>query len=155
HAAVLPEGAGDVPLPPAARRPARRRRSRGQPALAAAVCALRGEQHIHLGLPDDARRSAERRPPDDSRHGIRDRRRECRASAGEERRDPRARRSRASWSAEPERARRNIMVRINKVYTRTGDDGTTGLVGGARAGKDSPRIEAYGTVDELNAAVGL
>src|SRR5262244_4039639 len=47
------------------------------------------------------------------------------------------------------------MVRINKVYTRTGDDGTTGLVGGARAPKDSLRIEAYGTVDELNAAIGL
>jgi len=47
------------------------------------------------------------------------------------------------------------MVRINRVYTRTGDDGTTGLVGGARAAKDSGRIEAYGTVDELNAAVGL
>jgi cob(I)alamin adenosyltransferase len=47
------------------------------------------------------------------------------------------------------------VVRINKVYTRTGDDGTTGLVGGARAPKDSARIEAYGTVDELNAAVGL
>jgi cob(I)alamin adenosyltransferase len=47
------------------------------------------------------------------------------------------------------------MVRINKVYTRTGDDGTTALVGGDRVGKDSARIEAYGTVDELNAAVGL
>jgi cob(I)alamin adenosyltransferase len=47
------------------------------------------------------------------------------------------------------------MVRINKVYTKTGDDGTTGLVGGARAPKDSERIEAYGTVDELNAALGL
>jgi cob(I)alamin adenosyltransferase len=47
------------------------------------------------------------------------------------------------------------MVRINKVYTRTGDDGSTALVGGARAPKDSLRIEAYGTVDELNAAIGL
>ncbi|HKA89158.1 MAG TPA: cob(I)yrinic acid a,c-diamide adenosyltransferase [Haliangiales bacterium] len=47
------------------------------------------------------------------------------------------------------------MVRINRVYTKTGDDGTTGLVGGQRAGKDAPRIEAYGTVDELNAAIGL
>ena len=42
-----------------------------------------------------------------------------------------------------------------KIYTRTGDDGTTGLFGGARAGKDAPRIAAYGTVDELNAAIGL
>jgi len=47
------------------------------------------------------------------------------------------------------------MVRINRVYTKTGDDGTTGLVGGARVGKDSARIEAYGTVDELNAQLGV
>jgi cob(I)alamin adenosyltransferase len=47
------------------------------------------------------------------------------------------------------------MVRINQVYTRTGDDGTTGLIGGDRVGKDSARIESYGTVDELNATVGL
>jgi cob(I)alamin adenosyltransferase len=46
------------------------------------------------------------------------------------------------------------MPRITKVYTRTGDDGTTGLGGGGRVPKDSPRIEAYGTVDELNSAVG-
>lgn len=42
-----------------------------------------------------------------------------------------------------------------KLYTRTGDDGTTGLFGGTRVGKDHPRIEAYGTVDELNACLGL
>jgi cob(I)alamin adenosyltransferase len=47
------------------------------------------------------------------------------------------------------------MPRITKVYTRTGDDGTTGLGGGQRVPKDSPRIDAYGTVDELNSAVGL
>jgi len=47
------------------------------------------------------------------------------------------------------------MVRINRVYTKTGDDGTTALVGGARVGKDSARIEAYGTVDELNATIGV
>ena len=46
------------------------------------------------------------------------------------------------------------MPRITKVYTRTGDDGTTGLGGGQRVSKDSPRIEAYGTVDELNSALG-
>ncbi len=46
------------------------------------------------------------------------------------------------------------MPRITKVYTRTGDDGTTGLGGGQRVPKDSPRIEAYGTVDELNSAIG-
>lgn len=43
---------------------------------------------------------------------------------------------------------------INRVYTRQGDKGETGLVGGQRVPKDSPRIEAYGTVDELNAFIG-
>ena len=47
------------------------------------------------------------------------------------------------------------MVRINRVYTRTGDDGTTALAGGRRVPKDSLRIEAYGTVDELNSAIGI
>ena len=47
------------------------------------------------------------------------------------------------------------MPRITKVYTRTGDDGTTGLGAGGRVSKDSPRIEAYGTVDELNSQIGL
>jgi cob(I)alamin adenosyltransferase len=42
-----------------------------------------------------------------------------------------------------------------KLYTRTGDDGTTGLFSGARVSKDHPRIEAYGTVDELNAVLGM
>lgn len=42
-----------------------------------------------------------------------------------------------------------------KIYTKTGDDGTTGLFGGPRLRKDAPRIEAYGTVDELNAVLGL
>lgn len=42
-----------------------------------------------------------------------------------------------------------------KIYTKTGDDGTTGLFGGERVRKDSTRIEAYGTVDELNSAVGM
>lgn len=42
-----------------------------------------------------------------------------------------------------------------KLYTKTGDDGTTGLFGGQRVSKDHPRVEAYGTVDELNAAIGL
>ncbi len=46
------------------------------------------------------------------------------------------------------------MVRINRVYTRAGDDGTTALVGGQRVPKDSLRIEAYGTVDELNSVIG-
>lgn len=47
------------------------------------------------------------------------------------------------------------MPRITKVYTRTGDDGTTGLGGGQRVPKDSLRIEAYGTVDELNSVLGV
>lgn len=47
------------------------------------------------------------------------------------------------------------MVKLNKIYTRTGDDGTTGLVGGVRVRKDDPRVEAYGTVDEANAAIGV
>ena len=40
--------------------------------------------------------------------------------------------------------------RLSKIYTRTGDDGTTGLGDGSRVPKDSARVEAYGTVDELN-----
>jgi cob(I)alamin adenosyltransferase len=42
-----------------------------------------------------------------------------------------------------------------KIYTRTGDAGDTGLFGGGRVGKDHPRVEAYGDVDELNAVLGL
>lgn len=42
-----------------------------------------------------------------------------------------------------------------KIYTKTGDDGTTGLFGAPRVGKDDPRIEAYGAVDELNATLGV
>ncbi len=44
--------------------------------------------------------------------------------------------------------------RLSKIYTRTGDDGTTGLGDGSRVGKDSLRVEAYGTVDEANSAIG-
>lgn len=47
------------------------------------------------------------------------------------------------------------MPRITKVYTRTGDEGTTGLGGGQRVPKDSVRVEAYGTVDELNSQIGV
>jgi len=46
-------------------------------------------------------------------------------------------------------------IRLTRIYTRTGDKGDTGLVGGRRVAKDSPRIEAYGTVDELNSIIGL
>jgi cob(I)alamin adenosyltransferase len=45
--------------------------------------------------------------------------------------------------------------RLSKIYTRTGDDGSTGLGDGARVPKDSKRVEAYGTVDELNSSIGL
>lgn len=47
------------------------------------------------------------------------------------------------------------MVKLNKIYTRAGDDGLTGLVGGARVKKHDLRVEAYGTVDEANAAIGV
>ena len=45
--------------------------------------------------------------------------------------------------------------RLSKIYTRTGDDGTTGLGDGTRVDKDSTRVEAYGTVDEANSAIGM
>jgi len=48
-----------------------------------------------------------------------------------------------------------MAIRLNKIYTRGGDKGLTSLVGGARVPKDSYRLEAYGTVDELNTIVGL
>lgn len=45
--------------------------------------------------------------------------------------------------------------RLSKIYTRTGDDGTTGLGDGSRVPKDDPRVEAYGCVDECNSAIGM
>jgi cob(I)alamin adenosyltransferase len=45
--------------------------------------------------------------------------------------------------------------RLSRIYTRTGDDGTTGLGDGARVRKDHARVEAYGTVDEANSAIGM
>ena len=47
------------------------------------------------------------------------------------------------------------MPKLTRIYTRTGDDGTTGLVGGQRIKKNALRIDAYGTVDELSSAIGL
>jgi len=44
---------------------------------------------------------------------------------------------------------------VTKIYTRTGDDGTTGLPGGTRVSKDSPRVKVYGSLDELNALFGV
>ncbi len=47
------------------------------------------------------------------------------------------------------------MARLTNIVTRTGDDGTTGLAGGGRVSKDSARVWAYGTVDELNSVIGV
>ncbi|NTF43471.1 cob(I)yrinic acid a,c-diamide adenosyltransferase [Rhizobium rhizogenes] len=47
------------------------------------------------------------------------------------------------------------MVKLNKIYTKTGDDGTTGLVSGPRRLKHDLRVESYGTVDETNSAIGV
>jgi cob(I)alamin adenosyltransferase len=47
------------------------------------------------------------------------------------------------------------MVKLNKIYTRTGDDGTTGLAAGPRRKKSDLRVEAYGAVDETNATIGI
>lgn len=47
------------------------------------------------------------------------------------------------------------MVKLNKIYTRTGDQGNTGLAGGTRVSKSHLRIEAFGTIDEANAAIGM
>ncbi|MDQ2857147.1 MAG: cob(I)yrinic acid a,c-diamide adenosyltransferase [Candidatus Eremiobacteraeota bacterium] len=47
------------------------------------------------------------------------------------------------------------MPKLTRIYTRTGDDGTTGLVGGQRVPKNALRIDTYGTVDELSSAIGL
>ena len=47
------------------------------------------------------------------------------------------------------------MVKLNRIYTRTGDDGTTGLGDGTRVPKDDVRVEAYGTLDELNSLLGV
>ncbi len=47
------------------------------------------------------------------------------------------------------------MVKLNKIYTRTGDDGTTALVSGQRRAKHDTRVEAYGTIDETNSAIGV
>ncbi len=47
------------------------------------------------------------------------------------------------------------MVKLNRIYTRTGDDGSTGLADGSRCPKTEPRVAAYGTTDEANCALGL
>ena len=55
----------------------------------------------------------------------------------------------------PEKPFDEPRIALNRIYTKRGDAGETSLVGGQRVPKDAPRIEAYGTVDELNAFVGL
>jgi cob(I)alamin adenosyltransferase len=50
---------------------------------------------------------------------------------------------------------RDAMPRLDRIYTKTGDEGMTGLGGGRRVSKDSPRVRAYGTVDELNSSIGV
>ena len=62
----------------------------------------------------------------------------------------------AAGSPDPDRLPHNGAVpRLTRIYTRTGDEGLTGLGGGQRVPKDSPRVEAYGTVDELNSQLGV
>src|SRR5687767_15745098 len=65
------------------------------------------------------------------------------------RRSPRPRPSRRCAERAP------VGNRLSKIYTRTGDDGSTGLGDGSRVSKDSARVAAYGTVDEANSAIGL
>ena len=48
-----------------------------------------------------------------------------------------------------------MAIRLSRIYTRTGDKGQTALVGGKRVPKESARLEAYGTIDELNSIVGI
>ena len=62
-----------------------------------------------------------------------------------------------NWVGETGLSRQNspVMPRLTRIYTRKGDDGTTGLGGGQRVPKDSPRVSAYGTVDELSSAIGV
>jgi len=55
----------------------------------------------------------------------------------------------------PEKTFDDPRIALNRIYTKGGDKGETALAGGQRLPKDSPRIEAYGTVDELNAFIGL
>ena len=50
---------------------------------------------------------------------------------------------------------REVVPKLDRIYTKTGDEGTTGLGGGRRVAKDHPRVAAYGTVDELNSALGV
>lgn len=59
------------------------------------------------------------------------------------------------WPSHSKEEWKSEMVRLNRIYTGTGDDGTTGMVDGSRLPKNAPRITAIGEVDELNSALGL
>src|SRR6185369_1647093 len=63
--------------------------------------------------------------------------------------------ARGGLPGDPTLRKAPVAIRITRVYTRRGDRGETDLVGGARIPKDHARIDAYGTVDELNAALGV
>src|SRR5204862_2379531 len=67
-------------------------------------------------------------------------------------------RVRATMMRERDEARKAAGERLDsalvKIYTRVGDDGSTGLLGKGRVSKSDPRVEAYGSIDELNAALG-
>lgn len=70
-------------------------------------------------------------------------------------RQPLRGRPRSTSVADRDKAFQDPRVALSRIYTRTGDGGETGLTGGSRVPKDDVRIDAYGTVDELNAFVGL
>lgn len=59
------------------------------------------------------------------------------------------------WAVEQDKNDVLLRYLLVKIYTRTGDDGTTGLIGGKRVKKSNPRIIAYGAVDETNSAIGI
>lgn len=60
-----------------------------------------------------------------------------------------------AWRSAAAARSTDVGNRLSRIYTRTGDDGSTGLGDGSRVGKDSLRVSAYGTVDELNATIGM
>src|SRR5579863_2089191 len=62
---------------------------------------------------------------------------------------------RRNLSSAAQEGRPLMAIRLTRIYTRTGDKGLTALVGGRRVPKESGRLEAYGTVDELNAVIGI
>src|SRR5262249_41241503 len=113
-------------------------------------------RRLPIGRPLAARRAAPARARLQRR---RQRQRRLRRPA------PRARLARVGAAARPRRSRRPLLrrpreaglmaIRITRVYTRTGDRGETALVGGRRIPKDSPRIIAYGAIDELNSVLGI